>query len=153
MECGTNTWNLKHPEHRLAKASEWKAKNPDKAKIHKSRYLAKASVRDAARVRARAYYATNKEKVRQYYLGWMQRNEGRVSALNAARRSRQYTATPKWADRTELARFYAARPEGYHVDHIIPLRHPLVSGLHVLCNLQYLPAADNLRKHNHFEIV
>ena len=36
----------------------------------------------------------------------------------------------------------------HHVDHIIPINHPLICGLHVETNLQVLPAAENSRKGN-----
>lgn len=55
--------------------------------------------------------------------------------------------TPKF-DQNGIDAFYRNCPPGYHVDHIIPLNWVLVSGLHVLSNLQYLPAKDNLRKNN-----
>lgn len=59
--------------------------------------------------------------------------------------------TPKWVCVEELSAIYKNCPEGYHVDHIIPLRGNNVSGLHVPTNLQYLLARDNLYKSNKYE--
>ena len=36
----------------------------------------------------------------------------------------------------------------HHVDHVVPLNHPLVSGLHVSWNLEVIPARQNLEKSN-----
>lgn len=57
-------------------------------------------------------------------------------------------ATPKWCDRSAINRFISNCPEGYHVDHIIPLRGKFVWGLNIPENLQYLPAQENLSKSN-----
>lgn len=59
--------------------------------------------------------------------------------------------TPVWADNKKILDFYKNKPLGTHVDHIIPLHHRLVSGLHVENNLQYLPSAENLQKSNKFD--
>lgn len=60
-------------------------------------------------------------------------------------------------DRFEVENVYAEslRRTGetgiqHHVDHVVPLVHPLVCGLHVAHNLQVLTAADNCRKGNLF---
>lgn len=81
-----------------------------------------------------------------------------VTAVTSADRQARYKAsklqrTPKWLSEAELAnisKFYNGCPVGYHVDHIIPLQGDLVSGLHVLSNLQYLTVSENCSKQNKF---
>jgi hypothetical protein len=58
-------------------------------------------------------------------------------------------AMPPWADRTAIAAIYLdARRRGLEVDHVVPLRHPLVCGLHVAANLQPTSSFDNRTKGN-----
>lgn len=59
--------------------------------------------------------------------------------------------TPSWANLSRIREIYSKCPEGFHVDHIIPLRGSTVSGLHVENNLQYLFSDDNLRKSNKWD--
>lgn len=68
------------------------------------------------------------------------------------RKALKLSRVPKWANLDKIKEIYKTCPEGYHVDHIIPLKGELVSGLHVEYNLQHLPAKDNLVKGNKFEI-
>lgn len=58
---------------------------------------------------------------------------------------------PPWQSLEELELFYKNRPLGHHVDHIIPVTHDLVCGLHCVSNLQYLLEYDNLSKSNTFK--
>ena len=103
----------------------------------------------------RRYYANNKELhalwVKTYEENNLEKVKVRRLAKHARRRAAKHNALPAWQDPSELVAFYTFRPDGYHVDHIIPLQNDLVCGLHVLHNLQYLPAANNLSKNNNFQ--
>jgi hypothetical protein len=81
------------------------------------------------------------------------------AARGAARRAAERNQCPQWADREAIRAVYAearrltiATGRSHHVDHDVPLRGRLVSGLHVADNLVALPAADNMRKRNRFEV-
>lgn len=85
-----------------------------------------------------------KDKNANYY----NKNKESWSGYNANRRARIEKAIPPWADLQAIQNIYNNCPEGYHVDHIYPLKGENSCGLHVENNLQYLPKADNLRKGN-----
>lgn len=81
---------------------------------------------------------------------WKKDNKESYNAYLASRKARVKQATPPWADLKAIRDFYFKCPEGRHVDHIIPIHGEIVSGLHVMGNLQYLIAEDNLRKSNKY---
>lgn len=110
-------------------------------------YAANSAVHKAARD---AWREAHREEVRAYNAAWRRANLKRMSAHARAYTLRQQKAMPAWADRAAIQRFYEERPEGMHVDHVIPLRGKTVSGLHVLENLQYLPGLENNRKGNRY---
>jgi len=72
-------------------------------------------------------------------------------ARSNIRRVQKVSATVAWANLNTIKDFYNNCPEGYVVDHIIPLQGKYVCGLHVLNNLQYLLAAENNIKSNYHE--
>jgi hypothetical protein len=62
---------------------------------------------------------------------------------------------PPWADVDAILVVYAdairlecETGREFHVDHIVPLRSPLVCGLHVPHNLQVIEGVENSRKGN-----
>jgi len=66
-------------------------------------------------------------------------------------------ATPCWANKTAIEELYMLARRltletgvEYEVDHIIPIRHPLVCGLHSIDNLRIITAQLNKRKSNFF---
>ena len=72
-------------------------------------------------------------------------------AWNALYKARKAKRTPPWVDLDAIKFFYECCPDGFHVDHVIPLFGKKISGLHVAENLQWLPAKDNLSKSNKWE--
>lgn len=83
---------------------------------------------------------------------WRKNNPGKNAAQTAAYKAAKLQRIPLWADMEAIEAFYDARPEGHHVDHIIPIQGDDVSGLHVLKNLQYLPVEENLKKGNNWKV-
>ena len=98
------------------------------------------------------YRSTEKGKInnRKGYSSWRIKNLSKKAFKEATRRADKLKRTPKWANLEDIKNFYIACPKGYHVDHIIPLKGENISGLHVLENLQYLPAMENIKKGNKY---
>lgn len=91
-----------------------------------------------------ANYAICLERTRNW-----RRNNLKYDAFRARTyRARKQQQLPTWASIEKIKQIYLACPEGYHVDHIIPLKGIKACGLHIESNLQYLPAKENLSKRN-----
>lgn len=121
-----------------ARSRAWKQANPEKVAARK-----------------RQYRDTHAAEIRASFQKWAAENRGKRTATQNARKANQLRATPAWANEFFIEEIYdlAARRTKctgiqWHVDHIVPLRSPLVSGLHVEHNLRVIPAAENIAKGN-----
>lgn len=119
--------------------------------------------KDAIIEKANKWVSENRERHNTKCNLWAKNNSGKVNARTARRYAAKTQATPKWLttdDRWMISQTYelaALRTKLFgvvwEVDHIVPLRGKMVSGLHVPCNLQVVPAHLNRRKSNKFEAV
>ena len=124
-----------------------------------------ASVKSAKAKRLEHYneYATRWRKRKKEYISdfmkkYYKEFKHEFYARNAERRSSLLKATPVWADFDEILKIYResirlTKEKGitYSADHIIPLKNPIVCGLHVHINLMIITKADNCKKNNKFD--
>ena len=124
-------WYENNKEHVLTKTALWQQLHPEIVKQTKQ-----------------SWKNAHPEYAKEYKKEYSKKNKDKINAQTAARRKRVQRNTPIWANKSEIISFYLNCPKGHHVDHIIPLKGKNVSGLHVLENLQYLPAYENMKKGN-----
>jgi uncharacterized Zn finger protein (UPF0148 family) len=95
----------------------------------------------------------NSERKKQYDLQYYSENYLKYSLAAKARKRKLKQRTPKWLTEEQLREIYLLYkncPEGYEVDHIVPINGKNVSGLHVPWNLQYLTCEENRAKSNKY---
>lgn len=131
-------------------------RNSDKGKKKHTEYI-KKYLKEYTKSDKYKKYSKEYRKTSNVYKLWQKNyhktEKGKAIRNNnsAKRRASKLQATPIWSEKEAIKQFYINCPDGYHVDHIIPLRGKTVSGLHVLSNLQYLTAHENLTKGNAYK--
>lgn len=121
------------PAAARSRAKKWREGNPDRRKEL-----------------ARQYWEKNKDSIRARLESY---ETPEFKRENLARyRARKNNAMPKWLtseNKSKIRAIYAeAIRRGLEVDHIIPIRSRVVSGLHVPWNLQLLMPTENRMKSN-----
>jgi len=121
------------PCHKRA-VDKWRKENPKKYQSY-----------------CKVWASRNSEKVKESQDRYWKKHPGKLKEKWARHQIvRRYGATlklnksQKWA----MQLIYGLCPQGFEVDHIIPLRGKNVSGLHVPYNLQYLTKEENRKKGN-----
>ena len=121
-------WQAANKDKVRANAKAWVTANPDKIKAKALRYIKKHP--DAYTARAVASVARRAKRIPQWLTSdekWLMREAYSLAKL-----------------RTSMFGFT------WEVDHSIPLRGKLVSGLHVPTNLQVIPKQENRAKRNQY---
>ena len=136
------------------------AENKDQLKNYKTNYR-KANRKELyKKEQASRDPIKNSEYQKKYGSKYREENRALVNFWASNRRSAIIQRKPGWLteqDNNDILAIYEdarllTKETGveHHVDHIIPLRGSLVSGLHTPWNLQVLTASENLTKSNTF---
>ena len=96
----------------------------------------------------------NPEKRKKVSKDYIQKNWSYYVEYSSLRARNQLQAKPSWLNEWEefLTKelYHLAKLRKLEVDHIIPIKHDLVCGLHVPWNLQLLTRSQNAKKSNKF---
>ena len=145
-------------EAQLASWHKWHKTNKDTHNVRVKRW--QAANKDKVKADAKAWAIANPEKIKAKALRHIKKHPDAYTARAVASVAKRAKRVPKWLtsdDRWVMQEAYnlaklRTQMFGFvwEVDHIIPLRGAIVSGLHVPTNLQVLPKTENRSKRNHY---
>jgi hypothetical protein len=137
------------------KTARWQKDNPDKCRENSRRFYKNNT--DSEKERRKKWIESNPNWIKDYMKIYQQQNRPLIANLSKKRRQKLGRAFVTWADKKKIKQIYMecayiSETTGvkHHVDHIVPLSHHLVCGLHNEFNLQILTAKENLLKSNIF---
>jgi hypothetical protein len=133
---------------RAERLTSWRKRNPQAVQKHNQKQYQKYATHRHIWVNIR----------RKYTIA----NPDKIIAQTRAYQASKAKRLPKWLAQDDmwlikeayhLAKLRERHIGGkWHVDHIIPLRGEVVSGLHCVENLQVIPAIVNVQKSNKFRM-
>lgn len=146
-------WIDANPGRQAANIARWAKENPEKSRAIKSKW-AKGHPDKVNADQARRRKANPGRSV-AYSRKWQKAHSAQVNANNTRHRAKKLQATPAWANQFFIDEIYdlaqlrtKATGVEHQVDHIVPLNHKKVCGLHVEFNLRVIPAVINQKKGN-----
>jgi hypothetical protein len=154
-------YRAENKEKVALKNKNWKQNNPDKVTANAKKLREQNPEKFNAAVRKSYYNNLEANLLRQK--NWRKLNRGCVNYHTSKYKADKLKRTPKWLtdfDKLKIQCIYSIaamltreNKEPWHVDHIIPMRGKLVSGLHVPSNLQPMRGVENVGKKNKYEVV
>lgn len=150
-------WYNRNKEKQRELSKNWASNNTERLRELQRIHYAKNNEKYTEK--RKRMYEKHREKRIEYARQAKQKNRELHTQYQRLREAKRMRSCPKWANREVMNEIYRKAKEMQkqdgiprHVDHIIPLQHSLVSGLHCEFNLQILTASENSSKKNYFDI-
>lgn len=138
----------------------WRAENKDLLKKYAKEHY--ETNKDTYIQRAKQWEKENHDRRREILSKSKKNNRAKHTADTAKYRADKDKRTPNWLTEFDLLRIKClyqvaamrTRESGepWHVDHVIPLRGELVSGLHTPLNMRVIRGEENEKKNNRYEV-
>lgn len=144
----------KNPEGKHTRTVASQKRNPERTRQVRKEFRGRHKEQLSAKYKG--WYNDNKEHMSVLNKAWRKNNPEALRSKDSTRRARErnsYRISLRYRTEIEVVYAEAARltretGERHEVDHIVPFKHDVVSGLHVPWNLRVVTAYENRVKKN-----